>query len=484
MTADAARARASLDAEERALLASPARPIVLVRRRAGAPVAPSVAPGSPWLGVHAAVHAAPPPALRTTSARPLVMTSGNLSDEPIAFDDDEARARLGAIADAFLAHDRPIHRRCEDSVVRARRRRCAARAATRRGRCRCRSPSPRPDRRGRRRAEEHVLRRPRRRGVPLGRTSATSTPRRAYRAFRADLALYLDDARGRARGGRLRPAPRLPLDEWAREQDAAARRGAAPPRARRGVPRRARPGRARRSGSSSTAPATARTGRSGAASCCAATSPASSALAHLEPVPLPGGEAAIREPWRDRGRPPRGGRPARAVAQRWPLVRESLTVNAPLSSGMGRLFDAVAALLGVREQVSYEGQAAIELEHLAGDDAAPSPYGRGASAARPRLVAARRSDDLAAGRPRAEIAAAFHEGSPPRPPRRAREAAAAATVVLSGGCFQNLRLLGSTARAARGGRLPRARRTGSCRRTTAASATARRPSPRGGSPCA
>ena len=133
-------------------------------------------------------------------------------------------------------------------------------------------------------------------------------------------------------------------------------------------------------------------------------------IAHLEPVPLPGGEAAIREPWRMAAAYlERAGRPV--PFERWPLVRESLKVNAPLSSGAGRLFDAVAALLGVRERVSYEGQAAIELEQLAGDTAA-APYAcsvdggtiRGAD-----LVAAA-FDDLTAGRPRAEIAAAFHEG--------------------------------------------------------------------------
>lgn len=86
-------------------------------------------------------------------------------------------------------------------------------------------------------------------------------------------------------------------------------------------------------------------------------------IAHLEPVPLPGGEAAIREPWRMAAiHLELAGLPVPWPA--WDLVTVSLKVNAPLSSGMGRLFDAVAALLGVCERVTYEGQAAIELEHL------------------------------------------------------------------------------------------------------------------------
>ena len=87
-------------------------------------------------------------------------------------------------------------------------------------------------------------------------------------------------------------------------------------------------------------------------------------LAHLEPVPLPGGEAAIREPWRvAAGHLERAGL-AGAVAASGAQVRESLKLDPPLACGMGRLFDAVAAVLGVREHVSYEGQAAIELEQL------------------------------------------------------------------------------------------------------------------------
>jgi hydrogenase maturation protein HypF len=166
-------------------------------------------------------------------------------------------------------------------------------------------------------------------------------------------------------------------------------------------------------------------------------------LAHLEPVALPGGDAAVREPWRMAASYlERAGRPV--PWERWALVRQSLEVNAPLSSGAGRLFDAVSALLGVRERISYEGQAAIELEQLAGD-LQRSAYGcrveRGVIRG-PDLVAAAH-DDLDAGRDRAEIAAAFHEGLAAAFARACEEAGEPGTVVLTGGCLQNVRLLSS-----------------------------------------
>ena len=113
-----AREVCELTRAEEALLASPERPIVLVVRRRNAPVAQEIAPRNPVLGLMLPYTPLHHLLLQELDGLPVVLTSGNASDEPIAFDDEDAVARLSGIADIFLTHDRPIHLRCDDSVTR------------------------------------------------------------------------------------------------------------------------------------------------------------------------------------------------------------------------------------------------------------------------------------------------------------------------------------------------------------------------------
>jgi hydrogenase maturation protein HypF len=119
MAADlgAAERLAFIEEGERHLLTAVERPIVLLTRRPDSRLAPEIAPSSPLVGLmlpYTPLHHL----LLAETGRPLVMTSGNLSDEPMVHEDREALARLGGIADLFLVHDREIENRCDDSVAR------------------------------------------------------------------------------------------------------------------------------------------------------------------------------------------------------------------------------------------------------------------------------------------------------------------------------------------------------------------------------
>jgi hydrogenase maturation protein HypF len=462
-----AGALADLEPGEAALLAASARPIVLARRRGDARLAAGVAPGLDRIGLllaYTPLHHL----LLGLVRRPLVMTSGNLSEEPIAAGNDEALARLGAVADGFLLHDREIIGRMDDSVVRL-----AATGPILLRRARGHAPLP--------------LELPVGSPVPLvavgphlKNTFTLVHGRRAYvsqhigdlenletlehfqRTLHAFKRLFHVEPEVAVRDlhpGYLstRVAAELGLERVIAVQHHHAHIAAVLAEHGR---------RAAALGLAFDGTGYGDDGRVWGAEFLVADLAGYRRLGRLRYGPLPGGDLAARCPWRvARGYLSLEPTAAAALAPAFTgvepreldLVDRQLAAgfNTPLASSMGRLFDATAALLGVRGVARYEGQAAMELEALAGArPAGPLPFPARVAADGvweldpvPLLVAL--GEGRAAGTDPRDLAAAFHESVAAGAEGLAAGLAAAAgvrTVVLGGGCFQNARLLASLAR--------------------------------------
>ena len=474
---DAARVLCDLTEAEEKLLTTPARPIVLAERRAGSTIAATVAPGIPWLGLF--LPYAPLHHLLFADGRlqALVMTSANLSEEPIAIDNDEARARLGAIADAFLMHDREILQRCDDSV-----------AAIVDG-------------------APQLIRRAR--GfVPLGVPLPLDAP--PLLAVGGHLKNVFALARGRFvyQSQHLGDLENLTGLEFFRESlDHLMRTFEIEPTT---VVHDLHPGYlstewAKQWAAERGLPAIAVQHHHAHVAACMAEHGALSPtigisldgtgygtdghiwggevliarldgenpgsfqrFAHLEYIPMPGGDAAVKEPWRmalgalhaagfdvnsEQILALLGVQPGDARVVSRMIERK---INSPETSSLGRLFDAVAAVILGRRTVDYEAQAAIELEAIAIDE--PDRFEQGNYV--PELheaeegsgsVAVIRTEkmwkaimnDLWRGVPASRIVARFHAGIAEgfiNAAGNARIKSGINQVAMSGGCMHNRRL--------------------------------------------
>jgi hydrogenase maturation protein HypF len=480
-----ARELVELSADAAAALRGRERPIVVAPRRRGARVAAAVAPGSADLGVmlpYTPLHHL----LLADVAAPLVLTSGNVSDEPIAYADDEALERLAPIADRFLVHDRPIHMRTDDSVVRATR---AGGVMLRRSRgyvpasvdlphtappllaCGAELKSTFCVAKGRRAWVSHHIGdlknwetlRSYREGIEHFERLFAVTPEVVVHDLHPD---YLSTAYAQERDG----------VELVAVQHHHAHLAAC--LAEHGVDGPAVAAIFDGSGYGTD-------GGVWGGELLVGDLIGFERVGHLHPVRLPGGDRAVHEPWRmacawlvaagaASDAPPATLRAA-VDDERWQAVAELARSGtaAPTTTSVGRLFDAIAALAGLRARVTHEGQAAMELEAVADPSEAsayPLPCSHPASAdadgrlapavaapqpplrldARPTILAALRDAEL--GTPAGMISARFHNAL-----ADATAAACAAiaeeramnTAVLSGGVFQNRLLLERVAAALR-----------------------------------
>ena len=450
-TVTAARALVELGATDEALLVARERPIVLARRRAEARVAGAVAPRAPELGVmlpYSPLHHL----LLADVGVPLVLTSGNVSDEPIAYRDDEAQQRLADIADGFLVHDRPIQTRTDDSVVRT----VGGRPLMLR---RSRGYVP-----GSIRlpvaARRHVLAC----GAELKSTFCLAKGERAWVGHHIGDLQNFETLRSFTEGiahfeSLFAVTPEVVAHdlhpEYLSTKVALEREGVELV----GVQHHHAHLAACLAEHGETGPAAGAVydgtgygsdGTVWGGELLTGDLRGFERVGTLHAVRMPGGEAAIRQPWRmacawlqATGAATPAALADAVDAERRDQVTEMARTGlaSPMTSSVGRLFDAVASLCGVRHEVNYEGQAAIELEAVC-DPAEDGAYPMGGELdARPTIAAI--VDDLRRGAPVPDVAARFHNGladaTADALARRGLE-----PVVLSGGVFANRRLLSRT----------------------------------------
>ncbi|MEP6912040.1 MAG: carbamoyltransferase HypF [bacterium] len=455
---------------ERRLLLSERRPIVLLEKRPHSQIPQAVAPGVNNLGFmlpYSPLHHL----LLSDMDQPLVMTSGNISAEPISYEDGEATTRLNKIADYFLLHDRRIHMRTDDSVVRIH----DGREMTLR---RSRGHAPEPIRTAFR-FERQVLAC----GAELKNTFCLARDNYAFVSHHIGDLENLETLRSFTQGidhfkqlFHLEPNvvaydlhPEYLSTKYALElDDVFTRVGVQHHHAHIASCMADNQIDGEVIGVAMDGLGFGTDGCMWGGEFFVANFVTAERVAHLANVPMPGGAKAIREPWRMAAvylQQAFGDEflhldlPfVKELEQRgWPTLRSMVATrtNCPETSSMGRLFDAVSSLLGVRALVNYEGQAAIELEAIAARDCSRAyefKIGQNGNIIEAHDVIRNAVEDLLDHIPPSVVSARFHCGVARLIAAMAvkiREERKLNRVALSGGVFQNLLLLQQTSQMLR-----------------------------------
>src|SRR6266404_1535564 len=452
--------------QEEDLLASTRRPVVLLERRADAVIPEAIAPRVNTLGFmlpYTPLHHL----LLENLDRPLVMTSGNVSDEPICYEDEDASARLNIIADYFLFHDRGIHIRTDDSVARIHQ----GREMLLR---RSRGYAPAPIRTSFK-FETEILAC----GAELKNTFCLTRDHYAFISHHIGDLENLETLRSFTEGiehykrlFNLKPEvvaydlhPEYLSTKYANFLDDQTRIGVQHHHAHIASCMADKQIEGDVIGVAMDGLGFGTDGQMWGGEFFVANFLEAERIVHLDYVPLPGGANAIREPWRMAAvylhrtfgddflklKLPF----ARDMDRRaWPTLSRmaSKGMNSPLTSSMGRLFDAVSSMLGLRETVNYEGQAAVELEAIAAPGCVQGyefEIDASRGVIRAEAMIRRVVEDLLDGVPPPEISAKFHLGVASliaTVARHIRTERRINRVVMSGGVFQNMFLLENVCR--------------------------------------